>query len=372
MIVLSGIPRGGTSVGMQVMIAALGIDRIIGDENPIEKRQAAQAKRREAARARMNDCQRYSMDRRQNDQPQQERKRRARELNPRGFFESPFCVGGIRYSPEMAEDLTIDLDMIANGMPEKVVKVVSQGLAMSDPRHVSKIVYMVRDPRAVAVSQGRLLSGDMMDESTAPEVDGKKALVRSVDMFNLATVAAARWIVKHKKPVLAVKYDDLIDNPVGPLADLQHFINEGDFVFDGAKAIRQELRRSERATETGPAWDFADEIYGLLLDGDFAGIVSLAEARAQAAKAEPFKPNKWHCFRVGYEVNAAICELCHDGGQTPTALNLMHNSDKRKIDWRAEPCLYECGIQGGDGLSIEESIAANHWAALIGSIPGKE
>ena len=378
MIVLSGIPRGGTSVGMQIMIAALGVDRIIGEANPFEKRQAEKAKRDKNFRARLNDCQRYATDRQEadakKDEEGQSRRERARRLNPLGFYESPFCVGGIRWLPGMVEELEEDLDaMVSTVNDEKVVKVVAQGLAMSDPHHVSKIVYMVRNPRAVAVSQEKLLRGDMFDESVAPKVDGKKALVRSVQMFNRATVAAALWIVKNNKPILMVEYNDLIDNLAKPLSERQEFIGEGDFLVEGAGAIRSELRRSKLATDTGPAWDFADAIFERLQVGDFAGIVELAEERKKEIKASPFIPKKWHCFRVGGQVNETICALCHD--QThPTALNFINNATGRGIDWENEPCLYECGVNSEtDQMSIKDSAGPlNHWVALIGSTPEKK
>ncbi len=376
MIVLSGIPRGGTSVGMQIMAAALGADRILGEANPLEKRQEAQAKQREKFRARLNDCQRYANDRQENsgDKEGRDKAARARKLNPKGFYEMAFCVAGIRYIPKWAEELGRDFEaQLGGAFAEKVVKVVAQGLATSDPAHVSKVVYMVRNPRAVAVSQEKLLRGDMFDESTAPKVDGKKSLVRSVAMFNRATVAAARWIVKNEKPALLVHYDDLIDAPARPLSALQEFIGEGDFLVEGAGAIRKDLRRSEPATDTGPAWDFADDIFERLQVGDFAGIVALADALAEEMKTAPFIPKKWHCFRVDGQVNETICGLCHDGGQTPTALNFIHNATKRGIDWENEPCLFECGINSEtDQLSIEDSIAGNHWLALIGSTPAKK
>jgi hypothetical protein len=286
-----------------------------------------------------------------------EKRKRAKDMNPNGYFEMAFCCGGIRYLPAYEDVLNDDL----NGAERKVVKVVSQGLALSDPKHVDKIVFMLRDPRAVAKSQERLGRPDPMNPEDAPVKDGKKILVCSPQMFNRVNVQAAMWITRNPEiPVHVVEYDNLLDNPKEVIAGVHDFLGEGDFT-GAEKLIDPDLRRSEPKDLEGEQAEFAMLVYEKIKVGDFEGVKAMAEEKREHLKKHPPKKRRWFCPRLNEPVAVEVCEMCHTHKQTRN--NLRDNAIRKKINWEVEPCPYECGIRGDEGISVQESVAGNHWLA---------
>lgn len=351
MYVVSGCPRSGTSMMMRIMDSVFGRARMLGspelrserfpqrDKTEIEKYIAGKAK---ASRDRATLAQ-----------------ERAQMMNPNGYYEMQFCVRGVHYSPQNVSILR-DLE---DAYSPRICKIVSQGLALSDRKYINKVVYMARDPRAVAKSQENLGRGDPMTPEMAPEVDGKKVLIRSVDMFNAVTVAAARWIVANPSvPVHVVNYDELLDDPAKVLAEVQAFIGEGDF-SQAHTMIDTTLRRSAPEDIPGEDAAFAMGLFGMLKASDFAGIVAAQDARLADLRENPPPPTEWYCTRLKQKISVEVCKLCHKPGNA-TAKNLMKNAEKRRTGWRNEPCAYECGIDGTPGISVAESIAKNHWRAF--------
>ena len=345
--VVTGCPRSGTSLAMRILESAFGKERILSAGEP---KKAREPKRSE--------IQQYIFDK----VGKGERKAsaaRAKDMNPNGFYEMGFCVRGIFYSPENEQLLNDDLTTES----PKIVKVVSQGLSRSDPRHIHKIIYMARDPRAVAKSQERLGRSDPMNPEDAPRREGKPVLVRSAGMFCRVTVAAARWIVAHPSiPVHVVNYDDLIDNPQATLSCVEGFFGEGDFSA-AHELIDTGLRRSDKEPLEDEVGAFAMALFELLKVGDFEGIVAAERSRIEDLKNNPKTVESWYCPRLNQNVAVQLCDLCR--GHKQTTLNLIQNAERMRIDWRYEPCPYECGIQGGPGLSVMDSIEVNHWAASI-------
>jgi len=341
-----GCPRSGTSLMMGIMEVALGEDRILkAEDHPSER---TPPKRTE--------IEEYLFEKSGGAERLRKRQDRAKRMNPGGYREMEFCVRGINYSLRN-ESL---LNEILTATEPKVCKVVSQGLVRSDPRYVTKIVYMVRDPRAVAKSQENLGRDNPMNPEDAPERDGEKVLIRSVEMFNQVTVMAARWINRHPGiPVHVVNYDKLIDDPHTVLGGIAAFLGDGDF-SEAAKLIDPSLKRSKPEPVEGDG--FALQLFDRLKAGDFAGIEEAANSEVERRKANPPKPTRWHCPRLGQQVAEAMCQLCKTHVQTTT--NLRANAERKKIKWQEEPCPYECGIQGAEGLTVAESIASNHWSAL--------
>ncbi len=314
MIIVSGCPRSGTSMMMRIMEKVFGEDRILGNKNVdrLEKANEQTAKR-------------------------------IKKMNPNGYYEMEFCVQGIKYLPKYEELLSKPSD--------KVVKVVSQGLAMSDPRHIDKIVFMARNPFAVAKSQENLSRGDLMNPEDAPIRDGKRVLVRSVEMYNRVTIAAARWILDHPAiPVHIVNYDELLDNP-GPALDAIGVFLGAD-MSPAVDMIDTTLRRSKPVKEEGFSWTFAGCLHPHLLSGDWQAIID------EISKHERPKPEEWICRRLDKKVCRNQCELCMSHSQT------RNNFRKSATgDWRKEPCAYEMM----NGVSREQSIANNHWAVDAGT-----
>ena len=342
MIVVSGCPRSGTSMMMRITEKVFGEDRILkGEKDPAFD-----------GLPEMTEIESYLFEKTGQKERYEKQRDRTRGMNPNGYREMAFTVQGIYYRPQFEKLLWDDLTAIE----PKIVKVVSQGLARSDPRHISKIIYMVRDPRAVAKSQENLSRNNPMNPEDAPTANGQKVRIRSVRMFNQVTAQAAKWINDHQDvPVMTVNYDNLLDNPAQILDAIQSFVGEGDF-SQAVDMIDTSLRRSEPEDIEGEEAVFAMALYERLQIADFEGIIDAFKAKVEDQKANPPQRQRWFCPRVGSQVTANICELCKK--HEPTKKNLIKSA---KSGWRNEPCPYECGIQGGEGLSVAESIAANHW-----------
>jgi len=256
-----------------------------------------------------------------------------KDLNPNGFWECPWTVKGCsRYDkkPESNEG----------------AKIVAQGLANSNPEAISRIIYMSRNPRDIAKSQERLKR--RFEEA---------GTVHSPEMFIAVTTAAARWIVKHNARVRVVDFDDLIENPSAELQYIDEWLKELNLPHkfgDSVGKIKQKLRRSaQHATpeqsEKDDAWEDAEEIYQLLLSAEFEKI-----AAYNRKKKDPHR--RYYCTRLNTQLPAAACKFCINDKTTRD--NFKKTAAQRKIDWRNEPCIFECKE---NGVSLTESIANNHW-----------
>jgi len=256
-----------------------------------------------------------------------------KDLNPNGFWECPWTVRGVQRYDQCPG-------------PLEGAKVVSQGLAQSNPEAISRVIYMVRDPRAVAKSQERL-KRQFVPHGT----------VHSPEMYIKVHTAAAAWIAKHKPDLRVVEFDDLLEDPVAVLSGLDEWTSGAGFscrYADPSTEIRQRLRRSAnhqtpKQSEVDDAWEDAEEIYQLLQGGDFAGIVN-----RDRKKPDPHR--RYFCTRLGTQVPVAVCKHCKNDKTTRD--NFRKTAEQRQIRWRQEPCIYECKTQG---KTIKESIVANHW-----------
>ena len=256
-----------------------------------------------------------------------------KDLNPNGFWECPWTVRGVQRYDQCPG-------------PLEGAKVVSQGLGHSNPEAISRVVYMVRDPRAVAKSQERLKRQFVPDGT-----------VHSPEMYIKVHTAAAAWIMQHQPDLRVVEFDDLLEDPVAVLSGLDEWTSGAGFpgrFADQATEIRQRLRHSAdqktpEQSEADDSWEDAEEIYQLLQGGDFAGIVG-----RDRKKPDPHR--RYFCTRLGTQVPAAMCRFCWE--DETTRQNFKRTAKQRGIDWRTEPCIYECKERG---MGIVDSIAANHW-----------
>lgn len=329
MIVISGCPRSGTSLMMDLMRIALGDDRIIGKQWPQE---------REHENACVNAYAEHVKTMRNPGWRKQLAETKA--MNPNGFYECHWTVQGIQYTPDSPPE-------------DHAAKIVSQGLARSNPAYIDKIILMVRHPWAVAKSHCNLVT-QVPIHSRNKDLGGADP-----EMYVRVTAMAAAWIQQHRPDLLLVNFDELIGNPDDILTGIEAFIGDGDWQT-ARKQIQPKLKRSkpEKAGDT-PVWDVALEIHDMLLKQDWQGIIDRQQAYEQAKP----KPVQFFCTRWGGQVNRGMCEACYAGGDT--AANMRKTAEKRRIDWRNEPCGWECGMNPDRDtytpISIEESIACNHW-----------
>jgi len=343
MIVISGCPRSGTSLMMDIMRETFGEGRIIGEKFPQEKRIKRQTERQEGETDQQWAVREYIMNKDGSKQKALAEFAETKDMNPNGFWECGYTVRGIQYvRPENAPKAT------------DICKVVSQGLAQSNPQYIDKVVYMLRHPRAVAKSQERLKGryGGLDN----PERGGKEVREHSPKMFVQVTKAAASWLRAHAHvPVLLVDFDDLIEDPAAQLQRVQDFLGEGDFT-QSVSRIEPKLRRSYPQEVEHPLWGPAEALYSAMSSLDYDAVADVEVQRVEREKRRV-------CVRLGRAVVDNECALCR--ADANTRRNYAVQATRRGIAWQSEPCVYECLEEG---KTIEESIASNHWANLAAPI----
>lgn len=330
MIIVSGCPRSGTSLMMDLFRVALGEDRIIGAKFPQEpepvERQAAAVE--------------YLRDSQSDDARQA--KADARDMNPNGFWECRWSVRGIQWEPNEPDK-------------NKVSKIVSQGLARSNPAYIDKVVLMVRHPWQVANSHRDL----KVNIPGMGNVRNKDMGNVSPQAYNQATGAVCRWILKHQPEVLQVNFDELLAKPSETLYRVSQFIGEGDWQ-EAAKQIDPKLKRSKpEQVNDHPSWGLSLSVHEKFAAGNYQGVVDVID---QAKADKPQGSVRFPCPRWGGNVNRMLCENCKSDNKA--TLNMMKTASRRKIEWWSKPCLWECGMNPDEKitpLTVEQSIADNHW-----------
>lgn len=350
MIIVSGCPRSGTSLTMNLMEQILGEDRILGSKFPFEDRvkglpgdePVGDLGKRDAAAN-------YAREALVDTEKVAERSKKSRSMNPNGFYECRYSVKGIRYNFPDRENLAKYLQETSQ---HTCVKIVSQGLLNSDPRYISKIVYLVRHPRAVAKSQENLLR--------VLETKGK---IHSPEMYIDVTIAAARFFLTNPDiPAYFLNYDDLLSDPMTYIKEVCDFLGEDPTAsWEKAKNIVDPtLRRSEPEEIDHDLWEDAESIYSLFNARDFEGIFTYLENPKRKIHQQH---TQWTCARTGKVVESNTCKACML--KPDVRQNFKIAARNADINWRAHPCLFECGFDLSkdeeDLKTIAESVANNFW-----------
>ena len=340
MIIVSGCPRSGTSLMMNVLRTALGPERVMGRKGFGEEDCAGGTPmEREAVKYAEHAVRRF-----QGAPPERDT---AEELNPDGFWECRYTVEGIRFN--MADHVRQE-KLLAAGSGI-VCKIVSQGLFQTDPRFVDKIIFMLRHPRMVAKSQEKL-------KHQLPFEVPEGMRVHTPEMFINVSGMAATWLRTHNKPVLTVLYDDLLDNTSAVMQRITAFL--GEDVSAGAAVIKGGLRRSTPDNVESDMWGEAEEVYARLVAEDYSGIVEYLKDPRLAVN---LRKRRWLCARRAVVVDCVDCARCR--GSRDIAMRLRRTAEALGVMWRVEPCLYECGFSPfGGHISIADSIARNTWSDL--------
>jgi hypothetical protein len=352
MIVVSGCPRSGTSLMMDCHRIALGDDRVLCRRQPWEERKLTPGDSRWA------NILQYTLKKQQERQSKQakaqtrKRQDKARRMNPKGFWECEFTMQGVTWRK--------GVDKLAG----KVCKIVSQGLRKSNPAYIDKVVYMLRDPREVAVSQADL------NRSAGVDLD-EAGKVISPAMYVQVTRAAARWLEMTGTPYIVVVYSDLLQHPDRELARVQEFIGEGNFVSNHPVEAGLYRSKSEDAPET-PLMTVALEMFEAFKAGNLGAVVEASDNGTKAAQKEA---GNFFCFRLGRPTAYQECEHCYkDPG---TAANFRLTAQAKGVDWENEPCTFEIGGAIPEDMpegykTVSESIAANHWRDLLSNQEARE
>jgi len=382
-LVVSGCPRSGTSLCMDIQRVAHGDDAIVGSKFPQENRKNA----REEMLARIDgeldheyQVRRYLLEKEllQLELRQDGEKQKYVDMNPEGFWECVFSVQGIIYRP-MVKDVLREV----RAGKFRVVKVVSQGLLASDPAYVGRVIYMVRHPRAVAKSQERLTRGfNYADPETGEVKNAFEGMrIHTPEMYIGVTFQAARWFLDNPRiPVMFVNFDDLVSDPETQVGRMAEFVGRGD--YEAARGVVQpRLSRSRPEDVPNALWEDAEFVYENFVKA--AELIDAGKGRSRAnryfrkiveyfqdpRRAYNREKRNWRCYRAKHHVNEAMCKACyHD---PVAAANFKAHSESvtgsLSRHWSKEPCLFECGMdldREGPYLTIEESIQNNWWARL--------
>ena len=346
MIVVSGCPRSGTSLMMDLMRTALGEDRILGTKFPREG--DLNPEQHEEEPDHMYQIRQYLWEK--NKEEIIKDFNESKDMNPNGFWEMLYSVQGCYYRFRDADRLDKLLKEDESNM--SVCKIVSQGLINSDPRFIDKIVYMVRHPRAVAKSQERL-------KRNFPLKEMEDWVIHTPEMFINVTGLAARWLVKNPKPVQLVFFDELMTDPKEIMLDLKEFIGGGDF-DKASEKIEPKLNRSKPEDIPNKLWEEAENVYEMLCIEDFEGIVEYLKDPKLQIHRSPDK-RRWRCLRTGSITVEDQCNNCV--ASEKVRYNFRKQAESVGIDWRNEPCLFECGMDMDreQYKTIEQSIKENTW-----------
>ena len=223
LIVVTGEPRSGTSLMMQTL-KHLGLD-IAGSDAPWKRH------------------------------GDEKRVERAEYLNPKGFYEiSGVVMRGFRD------------DSMARKFYGKAIKIITPGLFRTKLRHVDKIIFCLRDPREIALSQSKLVSGVTVfteeGEKYAPELQKiePKRYIQSMGRF----VFWQKTFPEFWEKVIIINYKDMLQSPDETIFEIVDFIKPSTSLDRYLKAVSEvdpSLYRSvdfEWETEDG---ELAQRIY---------------------------------------------------------------------------------------------------------------
>lgn len=280
------------------------------------------------------------------------------DMNPNGFFEMEFTVNGINYNQKTSK--------ILKGLREEekssFCKIVSQGLVQSDPQYIDKIVYMLRHPRAVAKSQERLTrmpkQQQMLNALKELSEDAYTKAIHTPEMFIKVTKLACEWLSENTHvPYIIVDYDSLVADPDTHIKRVLDFLGEGDFE-KARKVVDKKLKRSNHEDIDHPLWYDAEYIYEEMKKENFTNIIEHID-NPYSISNQTF--TNFVCVRKGAPTNLMKCRLCKQHKRVRDGFKEF--AEKRKINWRVEPCAYECEVNADveTPITIQESIANNFW-----------
>jgi hypothetical protein len=334
MVVVSGCPRSGTSLMMDCLRTSFGEDRIIGHKFPqikfnekLDLETESEFESRKYINSIIN--------------PDAEKDfQLTKDLNPNGFWECIYTVKGIKWHFNMPD------------LNKKFCKIVSQGLFNSNPCYISKVIFMLRDPRQVAKSQERLRRFSFASYSDEMNSD---FLIHTPEMFITVTYSACKWILENPSvPIHVINYDDLVMNPDKVFSNLKYFLGEGDF---SKNPINRKLRRSHSEVIKNDLWEYADTIYEFFKNGNYEKVIKYFERNSKFILKEKVTT---FCTRLRQNVVYNQCLDCKSS--CDLIKNFKKVSESRNIDWEKEPCMFDC-LTGpfSEHISMEESIKKNHW-----------
>lgn len=357
--VISGCPRSGTSLMMELMRTGYGDSRIIGTKFPREERLTKLLKKGESESQEKYNTRMYLFNRFQREKMEKE-SQRSTGMNPNGFWEMEYTTNGIYYRFEDIERLC----KIKEEGKGSFCKIVSQGLYNSDPLYIDKVIYMIRDPRSVAKSQENLNRLFPMDRESGMRMNGREVKIHTPEMYIQVTILMAEWFLKYPDiPVLFIHYDDLLDNPLKCLMDIEDFLGEKFNDFDSVlKRIDKKLKRSLPEDIENDLWEDAEFVYQNFCEKKYQEIIDYFQTLSSHSNQSNLN---FKCLRSGELVNLNVCKTCRLKSSNYYIKNKIIEAEQEKIKWNLEPCMYECfyieDVEGITPMDINESIKNNFW-----------
>lgn len=348
--IISGVSRSGTSLMMGCIVEALGEERVFGVkfpqqhqvdhlDKPYDGESSELFELRHYANLGLEDTIRKNFE-------------KSKNMNPTGFWESPYVVSGLYY--RWGDRRNIE-KWLSETTPT-FCKIVARGLWQTDPSFVDKIAYMIRHPRAIAKSQERLdRSLPIVQAEDGSDIDLADMLtVNTPELYVDTTIAVAAWLSENPDiPLLLVEYDDLVESPEATLRRVGEFF--GEPLEKGAGLVNRKLRRSEPTEYKHVLWSLAQRIYELFIEGKYDDIVKLAEEHHADIYGSR---GRFYCFRRDLMTTHQECAACISGGALE---EFRKTASERGVAWGAEPCAYECGMGPKPHISVRDSIKNNFW-----------
>ena len=153
--------------------------------------------------------------------------RKADEGNPKGYFEM-----------EMTKRLQQDNSWLAKARG-KAIKIVSPLLPFLPSGFFYRIIFMERELEEVLLSQDALLEQEGREGSTFPED-------RLREIFRKQIAHTKKLLAAHKVPVLYVNYGAALENPASVAERVNEFLGGNLDAASMAKAIRINLYRQRK------------------------------------------------------------------------------------------------------------------------------
>lgn len=401
--VVSGCPRSGTSVTMDILRHLYGEDMIMGssllveDKTDEEIEADLEASQKEFLESIPNEGIRkvkaYEMSRADARHPERKEKRakrralrkEAQSMNPNGFFEDRrFSVRGINRVMRAGKGRSeiFDAELKEMLVTPKILKVVSNGLLASDPIYINRVLILNRHPRAVAKSQERLRGGIPEIEghkNTRTDTQGRKQDIvkHSPQMYIRVHMQTLEFIQANPDiPIKIVQYENVLSDPKNVIESIHKFTGfEGDLEA-GQGVVDPKLNRSKHMDKASTLWEDAEYIHKalctietLLEDNDRESIEKVIDETFEYFDDPTREINilqrQWFCLRAKTNTSAALCEGCMLVPEA--AANLRKKSEAKVVPgvrtWVDEPCLFECGmdVKRKSFVSIEDSIYKNWW-----------
>jgi hypothetical protein len=371
--VVSGCPRSGTSLMMDIHRVLYGDDLILGHKFPQKQREEAL---REAIDDEIDELREYfikkNLKHREMEIPQEQRE--FEDMNPNGFWECVFSVQGIKYSWMVRDELSEVMKK------RKIVKVVSQGLLNSDTKYINRIVYMIRHPRAVAKSQERLKREFLVTdaEGNTHNLYHEDWVIHTPEMFISVTTQAIQFLLENRDiPIIMINFESLISNPSGEIMKVYEFNDMGGNIDEAIDTVEPHLNRSQQHEPVeNKLWGDAEYLYSVMNkfknykeddENDKAyKLLEDALVYIQDPIREIVKDQRnYRCYRAKTQTNYENCVKCMT--DMKYRKNLIERSEATPAQvadhWMFEPCVFQCGLDPHrkNHLTIEESVEDNFW-----------